>query len=248
MAFLNVKNRAESTLASGINDSVTSLTVATGEGANFPATNFHITIDDEILLCSSRTTDTLTVERAEEDTTAASHSEDAAVELRVTAEIISELQTAANSIPVKATGAEINTGTDDAKFATPKAVTDSKLIASDETVTLTNKTITPRILTFTSDATPEVDSDDYDAVTITALAVAITDVNMSGTPTNFQKLIFRIRDDNDAGGYAITWGDDFEDAGVALPIITVADKILTVGFIYNTVTSKWGCVAVANET
>ena len=29
--------------------------------------------------------------------------------------------------PVKATGAEINTGTDDAKFATPKAIADSKL-------------------------------------------------------------------------------------------------------------------------
>ena len=247
MAFLNVKNRAESTLASGINDSVTSLTVATGEGANFPATNFHITIDDEILLCSSRTTDTLTVERAEEDTTAASHSEDAAVELRVTAEIISELQTAANSIPVKATGAEINTGTDDAKFATPKAVTDSKLIASDETVTLTNKTITPRILTFTSDATPEVDSDDYDAVTITALAVAITDVDMVGTAeVNFQKLIFRIKDNGTAR--AIAWGDDFEDAGKALPTTTVIGKLLTVGFIYNTVTAKWGCVAVANET
>jgi len=116
------------------------------------------------------------------------------------------------------------------------------------TNTFTNKRITSRVKTFASDATPDIDSDDYDAVTITAQTEAITDVNVTGTPTNFQKLTFRIRDDNDAGGYAITWGGDFEDAGVALPIITVADKILTVGFIYNTVTSKWGCVAVANET
>jgi hypothetical protein len=35
-----------------------------------------------------------------------------------------------SSIPVKATGAEINTGTDDAKFATPKAITDSKIMKS----------------------------------------------------------------------------------------------------------------------
>jgi len=28
----------------------------------------------------------------------------------------------------------------------------------------------------------------------------------------------------------------------------VLSKLLTVGFIYNTVTSKWGCAAVANET
>jgi hypothetical protein len=28
---------------------------------------------------------------------------------------------------------------------------------------------------------------------------------------------------------------------------TVLGKVLTVGFIYDTVTSKWGCVAVNNE-
>ncbi len=105
---------------------------------------------------------------------------------------------------------------------------------------------TPRVWTAASDATPDVDADDYDAVTITALAAAITDVNMSGTPDNFDKLIFRIKDN--ATARAITWGSDFEDAGQALPTTTVESKLLTVGFIYNSVTSKWGCVAVANET
>ena len=151
------------------------------------------------------------------------------------------------AVPVKATGAEVDTGTDDAKFVTPKAVEDSKLISSDEVVTLTNKSLTSRVLTFTTDATPEVDSDSYDAVTITAQAAAITDVDMVGTAeVNFQKLIFRIKDDGTA--IAITWGDDFEDAGKALPTTTVVSKLLQVGFIYNTVTAKWGCVAVANET
>ena len=121
------------------------------------------------------------------------------------------------------------------------------LVLDDGTQTLTNKTITNRVLTFTTDATPEVDSDDYDVVTITAQAAAITDVNVTGTPTNFQKLIFRIKDDGTAR--AITWGDDFLDAGVALPTTTVISKLLTVGFIYNTVaTAHWGCVAVSNET
>jgi len=106
---------------------------------------------------------------------------------------------------------------------------------------------TPRVLTFTTDATPEVDSDDYDAVTITAQDAAITDVNMVGTAeVNFQKIIFRIKDDGTAR--AITWGSDFEDAGKALPTTTVTSKLLTVGFIYNTVTAKFGCVAVSNET
>jgi len=121
-----------------------------------------------------------------------------------------------------------------------------KIATQTRAETLTNKRITPRVVTFTSDATPDIDSDDYDAVTITALAVAITDVNMTGTETNFQKIIFRIKDNGTAR--AIAWGSDFEDAGQALPTTTVISKLLTVGFIYNTVTAKWGCVAVGNET
>ena len=120
------------------------------------------------------------------------------------------------------------------------------LVLDDGVQTLNNKTITNRVLTFTTDATPEVDSDDYDVVTITAQDAAITDVDMVGTAeTNFQQIIFRIKDDGTAR--AIAWGSDFEDAGVALPTTTVISKLLTVGFIYNTVTAKWGCVAVANE-
>jgi len=34
---------------------------------------------------------------------------------------------------------------------------------------------------------------------------------------------------------------------VALPTTTVLGKILTVGFIYNTVTMTWNCVASAQE-
>lgn len=92
MTFLNVKNRAYSTLDSGINDTVTELTVFTNEGAKFPATNFHITIDDEILLCSSRTNDVFTVVREKEGTTAAAHSSGVMVELRITAKIITQLR------------------------------------------------------------------------------------------------------------------------------------------------------------
>lgn len=44
-------------------------------------------------------------------------------------------------IPVKATGTEINTGTDDTKFATPKAIADSNVVFTTKSQTLTNKTI-----------------------------------------------------------------------------------------------------------
>jgi len=108
-------------------------------------------------------------------------------------------------------------------------------------------TIIPRITTITSHATPTINTDNCDAVTITAQAADITSMttNLSGTPVNFQKLIIRILDDGTAR--AITWGASFAAKGATLPTTTVANKLLTVGFIYNTVTSKWECVAAVQE-
>ena len=113
--------------------------------------------------------------------------------------------------------------------------------------TLTNKRITPRVSSETSSATPTINTDNVDAHSITALAATITSftTNLSGTPTNFQKLLIRIKDNGTARG--ITWGTSFEAKGVALPTTTTISKVLTVGFIYDSVTSKWGCVASVNE-
>ena len=93
MAFLKIKNRAFSTLASGVSDSDTSWTVATGEGAKFPTTgDFHVTCEDEIVKCTSRSTDVLTVVRAQEGTSNVAHVSGKAVELRVTAGVVEEIQ------------------------------------------------------------------------------------------------------------------------------------------------------------
>ncbi len=98
MAFLVPKNNAYSTLASGMTAVATSLTVATGEGSRFPSTfPFRISIDSEILECSARTTDTLTVSRSKENTAAATHATGAEVRLNITAGAITELQTAIGS-------------------------------------------------------------------------------------------------------------------------------------------------------
>jgi hypothetical protein len=115
------------------------------------------------------------------------------------------------------------------------------------TNTLTNKRVTPRVGSTGTSGTPTINTDDYDCYSITALAAAITSMttNLSGTPTNFQKLIIRIKDDGTAR--AIAWGTSFEARGVALPTTTVISKVLTVGFIYDTVSAKWGCVASAQE-
>ena len=91
--FLGVKNRAISSLASDVTDVATTWILATGEGAKFPATgDFHVTCEDEIVKVTARSTDTLTVTRAQEGTTGAAHTAGKAVELRITAGIITEIQ------------------------------------------------------------------------------------------------------------------------------------------------------------
>ena len=104
-----------------------------------------------------------------------------------------------------------------------------------------------RITTIVSSATPAVNTDAADAVTITALATNITSMTsgLTGTPNNFDKLIVRVLDNGTLR--SITWGTSFVAKGVALPTTTVASKLLTVGFIYDTVAVKWGCVASVQE-
>lgn len=78
----------------------------------------------------------------------------------------------------KATGAEIDTGTDDLKYATAKAITDSKLSFVDGTETLTNKTLTsPKInedVILTSSAT-ELNVLDGIPATLTATELGYVD-------------------------------------------------------------------------
>lgn len=143
------------------------------------------------------------------------------------------------------TGLLLGNGT---STVTTVAAPTGTVVGITDTQTLSNKRNVPRITTITSNATPTVNTDNCDAVSITALATAITSMstNLSGTPNNFDKLIFRILDNGTAR--AITWGASFVAKGVALPTTTVISKLLTVGFIYDTVAATWGCVASAQET
>jgi hypothetical protein len=106
-----------------------------------------------------------------------------------------------------------------------------------------------RVTSITTNANPTFNVDNCDAVDITAQAgdIASMTTNMTGTGTNFQRLLVRFKDDGTAR--AITWGANFVAGGVALPTTTVISKILTVGFIYNTANSlnKWQCVASVQE-
>jgi len=112
------------------------------------------------------------------------------------------------------------------------------------TNTLTNKRITKRTGTTTSSATPTINTDNVDFYSLTAQAVDITSftTNLTGTPTEGQTLWIAI---TGTAARAITWGTSFEASTVALPTTTVTTNRLDVGFIWNTVTSKWRCIATS---
>jgi len=90
------KNNAHSTLASSITDSATSITLASGHGdARFPVTAspnyFYATLIDssnnlEVVKCTARSSDVLTVVRAQEGTSARAYSTGDRIELRITAQ------------------------------------------------------------------------------------------------------------------------------------------------------------------
>jgi hypothetical protein len=84
MAYERFANGGLSSLAAGINDSVTSLTVKSAAG--FPTGgNFRILVESEIMLVTAVQGETFTVTRAQEGTSAASHSADVAVNHVLTA-------------------------------------------------------------------------------------------------------------------------------------------------------------------
>jgi len=92
---IKLSNNAFATLAAGINSSATSITVTSGQGARFPSLTasdyFYATLVDtsnnlEIVKCTARSTDVLTVVRGQESTTARAYSTGDRIEIRLTAQ------------------------------------------------------------------------------------------------------------------------------------------------------------------
>ena len=92
---IKLANNAFGTLAAGIASDATSITLTTGHGDRFPflgaGNYFYATLIDtsnnlEIVKCTARSTDVLTVTRAQEGTTARAYSAGDRVEIRLTAQ------------------------------------------------------------------------------------------------------------------------------------------------------------------
>jgi hypothetical protein len=126
---------------------------------------------------------------------------------------------------ITGTTAQFNTALTDGDFAT---------LAGTET--LTNKRITKRSQTITSTATLTPSWDTDDNIFITAQAAAITIANPTGTPTQGQTIMIRLKDN--ATARAITFGTAYRAFGSALPTTTVISKTMYIGLIANTTDSK----------
>lgn len=106
-------------------------------------------------------------------------------------------------------------------------------------------TTAPRVTSITSSATPAINTDTTDQFNITAQAVTISSMSSSltGTPVDGQRLMIRIKDNGVSR--SITWGASFSGSGVAsLLSATTVNKTHMFAFIYDSVATKWICVAV----
>ena len=110
---LKVTNNAFGTLNASINSSATTIVLVAGQGARFPTLSagdyFYATLIDtsnnlEIVKCTARSTDTLTVVRGQDSTTARAYATNDRFELRPTAVMLNEIITAAEAALPKAGG------------------------------------------------------------------------------------------------------------------------------------------------
>jgi len=99
-----------------------------------------------------------------------------------------------------------------------------------------------RVTSVASAAPPTPNIDTTDQYNLTAQAEAASFAVPSGTPSDGQKLIIRIKDDGTARGLSFN-AIYRASADVPLPTTTVIGKTMYLGFIYNDASTKWDFVA-----
>lgn len=142
-------------------------------------------------------------------------------------------------------GVVLTVGGGDLKINSP-GTTSTSVVTLSATQTISNKRITKRVSALSAgSATPAINTDITDVVHITAQSANITSftTNLTGTPVDGDTLRISVTDNGTAR--TLAFGASFEASTVPLPTTTVISARLDIGFLWNTETSKWRCVAVA---
>jgi hypothetical protein len=104
--------------------------------------------------------------------------------------------------------------------------------------------LTPRVQTVASSATVTPVSTN-DIVTITAQAVGLTLANPTGTFSEGQSLMIRIKDNGTAR--TIAFDTNYRAIGITLPTTTVISKTMYLGIIYNSTDAKWDILGLNQQ-
>lgn len=106
--------------------------------------------------------------------------------------------------------------------------------------------LTKRVASVASSSTPTPNADTTDLYHITALAATATFGAPTGTPSDGQQILMRVKDNGTAR--VLAWNAIYRaSTDLPLPSTTIAGKIMYVGFIYNAPDSKWDQVAYLNN-
>ena len=85
----------------------------------------------------------------------------------------------------------------------------------------------------------------YEQYSLSSQAVTLTINAPIGTPTDGQKLLFRIIDNGVS--QTLNWNTSYVAVGAVIPTATTAGKMTYVGCIYNSVNLRWDVIAVATQ-
>jgi hypothetical protein len=132
------------------------------------------------------------------------------------------------TLPVKATGGELDTGTDDNKFATAKALADSAKLGAPTTI-------------LTSDGSPTGNYlNNYLTVSLTARDITVG--APSGTPLFGSKLFVYIGNGSTMAARTATWDAVYTSKSATIPTAFATETGAYLIFAYNSISEEWECI------